>query len=85
MNVKTLREKLDGYPDDTEVHVALPTHNHWGNVRALPLNHVGQCDVAFSAYLNSKQVLVEDHNPEELDADPECVVILADDSTTLDV
>ena len=80
-----LQRLLSGYPDDAVVHVAQPTHNHWNNVRALELDHVGQCDVVPSAYLGSKQIVEDGADREELDAKPEWVLILADSSCTVDV
>ncbi len=85
MTVKELIETLQGYPEDAVVHIAQPTHNHWQNVAAPVLDHVGQCDVAFSEYLRQPQVLPEGFDPEEQDGETEWVVVLADHRSTVDV
>ena len=85
MTVKELIETLQGYPNDAVVHIAQPTHNHWQNVAAPVLDHVGQYDVAFSAYLRQPQVLPAGFDPEELEEKAAWVVILADDRSTVEV
>ena len=85
MNVGRLRKQLELYDDEDEVYVAIPTHNFWKNVMAVRLDHVGESDVAFSAYLNAKKVLGESYDRDESDVEPERVLLLAEDSTTVDV
>lgn len=85
MTVKELREELAGYPDDAIVHLAQPSHNHWDNVAAPVLDHVGQVDVVFSEYLRQPQVVPSDYNAEDYELPPNWVVILSDSHSTVDV
>ena len=72
MNVRELKELLDGYPDDMEVCIEQPTHNHWRQIVASPIKEEASVEAAvkYSEY-NSADTVDKDWSPYDDDELPE--------------
>jgi hypothetical protein len=76
MNVKELRELLEGFDDNTEVLFQYNYGDHWRTQVAAPVDKVEEGKVIPSPYHNMDRVLDEDDEQEDEPSPDERNVVL---------
>lgn len=61
---------LEHFSGDTEIYIALPTHNYWRMVAVKPVDEIVEETVKYSDYLQSLEIV------EEEDDDTKTVLVL---------
>lgn len=76
MKVKKLKELLECFEDDVEVHVAYPAKDYWGSTLAGEVEEAELDEVYYSSYHESFQCHDPDREPNEDEHDQEKTVLL---------
>ena len=78
MNVAELKEALEYYPDDMEVHAEYPSGDYWHTTLAPVVNSVYFGRVKHSNYHNADKLVEESDDDDDVDVeDTKKVVVLA--------
>jgi hypothetical protein len=83
MKVKELKELLEGYSDDMEVHFSYNYGDHWHTQVAPKVREVDELEVTYSGYHEMDKLADEPDNDDdederkELDKDRRMVVVLS--------
>lgn len=48
---------LDGFQDNDEIVIAVPTHDYWNHTAGLPIHNAEYSQVRYSGYIESDQIV----------------------------
>jgi hypothetical protein len=75
MKIGKLIDWLQQFDEDTDVYIAQPSHNYWGDVVAAKIADIDLADITYSDYHRAMQVVTNKDTDVEEDDIKEVVLL----------